>query len=116
MPIYEYRCSKCGRVFEALQKFSDAPLERHPECGGEVERLISTAALKFKGSGWYVTDYAKRSPAESKADGSTEGKSNGQSEEKGEKKSEAKAESKPSSDAQPAAKSESKPASTKTGD
>src|SRR5438477_13030535 len=58
MPLYEYKCHSCGEKFEVIQKFSDAPLKTHPNCGGEVERLISTSALKFKGSGWYVTDYA----------------------------------------------------------
>ncbi len=61
MPLYEYRCEKCGRVFEVIQKFSDTPLETHEGCGGKVERLISAPALQFKGSGWYVTDYAKGS-------------------------------------------------------
>ena len=59
MPLYEYECKKCGSVFEVLQKLSDPPLAAHIGCGGEVERLISTSAFHFKGSGWYVTDYAK---------------------------------------------------------
>jgi putative FmdB family regulatory protein len=59
MPLYEYRCHKCGKSFEVIQKFSDEPLTAHPDCGGEVERLISAPALQFKGSGWYITDYAK---------------------------------------------------------
>jgi len=59
MPLYEYKCHTCGEKFEVIEKFSDAPLKIHPNCGGEVERLISTSALKFKGSGWYVTDYAR---------------------------------------------------------
>ncbi len=58
MPLYEYKCDKCGAVFEVMQKFSDAPLRIHEQCGGIVERLISAPALQFKGSGWYVTDYA----------------------------------------------------------
>jgi putative FmdB family regulatory protein len=66
MPIYEYRCQSCGKKFEALQKFSDEPLTVHPECGGgPVDRLISTSALQFKGSGWYVNDYAKGSSGKS---------------------------------------------------
>ena len=72
MPLYEYRCHKCGNVFETIQKFSDEPLKVHPECGGEVERLISVSALQFKGSGWYVNDYAKSgagAPKESKDSG-----------------------------------------------
>jgi len=59
MPLYEYKCAKCGDVFELIQKFSDEPLKVHPGCGGEVERLVSAAALRFKGSGWYVNDYGK---------------------------------------------------------
>ncbi len=59
MPLYEYLCHKCGKRFDVLQKFSDAPLTVHEEDGGEVERLISAPAFHFKGTGWYVTDYAK---------------------------------------------------------
>lgn len=59
MPLYEYRCKQCERVFEVIQKFSDAPLTVHEECGGEVEKLISPPAFQFKGSGWYITDYAR---------------------------------------------------------
>jgi putative FmdB family regulatory protein len=59
MPLYEYKCESCGETFEVIQKFSDEPLKVHEKCGGgPVERLISPSALKFKGSGWYVTDYA----------------------------------------------------------
>ena len=72
MPIYEYRCNSCGKKFEALQKFSDDPLTVHPECGGgPVDRLISAPTFQFKGSGWYVNDYAKggsSKPAETKSD------------------------------------------------
>jgi len=59
MPLYEYKCAKCGDVFELIQKFSDEPLHEHPGCGGAVEKLLSTAALQFKGSGWYVNDYGR---------------------------------------------------------
>lgn len=59
MPLYEYKCEKCGKVFEVMQKFSDEPLTTHAACGGEVHRLLSAPALQFKGSGWYITDYAK---------------------------------------------------------
>ena len=61
MPLYEYQCEKCGDVFEVMQKFSDAPLTAHEKCGGPVHRLISAPALQFKGSGWYITDYARSS-------------------------------------------------------
>jgi putative FmdB family regulatory protein len=59
MPLYEYKCAKCGDVFELIQKFSDEPLHEHPGCGGAVEKLVSVSALQFKGSGWYVNDYGK---------------------------------------------------------
>ncbi len=60
MPIYEYRCDSCGTKFEKIQKFADVPLVVHEDgCGGHVERLISSPAFHFKGTGWYVTDYAK---------------------------------------------------------
>jgi putative FmdB family regulatory protein len=60
MPLYEYKCRSCGAVFEVMQKFSDRPLRLHENCGGELQRLISPSALRFKGTGWYVTDYAKK--------------------------------------------------------
>jgi putative FmdB family regulatory protein len=64
MPLYEYKCRQCGEVFELIQKFSDSPLETHAKgCGGPVERLIGVPALQFKGSGWYITDYAKNKNA-----------------------------------------------------
>ena len=61
MPLYEYQCENCGDVFEVMQKFADTPLTEHSTCGGKVHRLISASALQFKGSGWYVNDYAKGS-------------------------------------------------------
>ena len=60
MPLYEYQCKKCKHRFEKIQKFSDPPVRKCPECGGAVEKLISQSAVQFKGSGWYVTDYAKK--------------------------------------------------------
>jgi putative FmdB family regulatory protein len=65
MPLYEYQCENCGDVFEVMQKFADAPLTVHSVCGGKVHRLISAPAFQFKGSGWYVTDYAKGSGSSS---------------------------------------------------
>jgi putative FmdB family regulatory protein len=65
MPLYEYLCKKCGHRFEKIQKFSDKPIKKCPECGGAVEQVISAPAVQFKGSGWYVTDYAKKSQASS---------------------------------------------------
>ncbi len=61
MPIYEYLCSKCGTTFEKIQKFSDDPIKIHEDCGGAVEKMLSAPAFQFKGTGWYVTDYAKGS-------------------------------------------------------
>ncbi len=65
MPIYEYLCDACGHLSEAIQRLSDAPLTECDECGGPVRRLISAPAFQFKGSGWYVTDYAGRKSPES---------------------------------------------------
>ena len=61
MPLYEYKCKKCGHQFEKIQKFSDKMVKKCPDCGGLVEQMISAPAVQFKGSGWYVTDYAKKS-------------------------------------------------------
>ncbi len=59
MPIYEYKCNKCG-VFEVMQKITEAPLKKCPTCKGKTERLISNTSFVLKGSGWYATDYAKK--------------------------------------------------------
>ena len=88
MPLYEYQCKKCGHLFEKIQKFSDKPVKKCPQCGGPVEQTISAPAVQFKGSGWYVTDYAKK--------GSSAGPSSGDSGSK-DKKDEKKSESKDSS-------------------
>ena len=63
MPLYEYKCKQCGAIFEVLQRHSAKPLATHKDCGGPVERLISPSALQFKGSGFYITDYARGSAA-----------------------------------------------------
>lgn len=60
MPLYEYECEACGHRFEVIRKFSDPPLEDCPACGGKVRKLLSSPAIQFKGSGWYVTDYARK--------------------------------------------------------
>jgi len=72
MPLYEYKCESCGKTFEIIQKFSDTPLEVHDECGGKVIRLVSPSALQFKGSGWYVNDYARSGNGQEK--GNKDGK------------------------------------------
>jgi len=61
MPIYEYECTQCGRVEEALQKFSDKPLVKCHHCSGKLHKLVSQSSFQLKGTGWYVTDYADRS-------------------------------------------------------
>jgi putative FmdB family regulatory protein len=63
LPLYEYQCDRCGR-FEVIQKFSDKPLKVCKKCGGPVQRLLSAPAIQFKGTGWYVTDYARKSGGE----------------------------------------------------
>jgi putative FmdB family regulatory protein len=70
VPLYEYQCPKCGR-FELIRKFSDEALSVCPTCGREVQKLLSAPAIQFKGSGWYVTDYARKSSGgdSSKAEG-----------------------------------------------
>jgi len=77
MPLYEYECKKCGHRFEKIQKFSDKMVKKCPECGGQVEQMISAPAVQFKGSGWYVTDYAKKSSSPGSS-----GSSSGESKEK----------------------------------
>jgi putative FmdB family regulatory protein len=58
VPLYEYQCQKCKHKFEKIQKFSDRPIKKCPECGGPVEKVMHAPAVQFKGTGWYVTDYA----------------------------------------------------------
>ncbi len=90
MPLYDYRCSKCNEVFEVRQKFAYEPLTVHENCGGSVERLISTSMLMFKGSGFYINDYAKSGNGEKKPEAKTETKSDSKAESKGESKGESK--------------------------
>lgn len=68
MPIYEYVCSKCGRQFEVIQKFSDNPLKTCSECKGKLNKIISQSSFQLKGAGWYVTDYASKSKSAKKED------------------------------------------------
>lgn len=75
MPLYEYRCKQCGHQFEKIQSFSAPELKECPECNGEVERLISAPAVQFKGSGWYVTDYASKGSASKPGNSSASGES-----------------------------------------
>ncbi len=89
MPLYEYECQICGRRLEIIQKFSDDPLTECPKCCGALEKVLSAPAVHFKGSGWYITDYArknddKKKPTESS--GSEKAEKPDSSGEKGEKK------------------------------
>ena len=61
MPIYEYKCTKCGQIKEAIQHFSDKPLKKCNHCSGKLHKLISQSSFHLKGTGWYVTDYANKS-------------------------------------------------------
>jgi putative FmdB family regulatory protein len=80
MPIYEYKCNDCGVKIEKIQKFSDPILKVCEFCGGTLEKLWSLSGLQFKGTGWYVTDYARRSSSNSDSKSSEEtSKSNGAS-------------------------------------
>lgn len=63
MPIYEYQCAACGQVLEKWQKFSEAPLAVCPQCGGSLEKIISSCAFHLKGGGWYVSDYGGKNPS-----------------------------------------------------
>jgi len=69
MPLYEYKCKKCGHQFEKIQKYSDRMVKKCPDCGGRVEQTITAPAVQFKGTGWYVTDYAKKSSGLPSSDG-----------------------------------------------
>lgn len=68
MPLYEYECERCGHRFEVIQKFSDPLVEVCPVCGGPVRKLMSSPAIQFKGTGWYITDYAKKDAGGAKSD------------------------------------------------
>jgi putative FmdB family regulatory protein len=69
MPIYEYECSRCNEVFEVMQRITEEPLATHDGCGGAVRKLISQSSFHLKGSGWYVTDYARKgAPGDAKTD------------------------------------------------
>ena len=102
MPLYEYECDACGHRFEVIQKFSDAPVETCEKCGGTVRKLLSSPAIQFKGSGWYITDYARAGKSDGGSSSSPSSKSESsssasetKSEVKADTKSEAKADSKP---------------------
>jgi len=86
LPLYPYRCTECGHRFEKIQKFNSKPEKKCPECGGKLERPLTAPGLQFKGAGWYVNDYASKSPAPAEKTGgdstSTETKKSSESAEK----------------------------------
>jgi putative FmdB family regulatory protein len=103
MPIYEYQCRKCG-LFEVTQKITDKPLERCPTCKGKPKKLISNTSFQLKGTGWYVTDYARKDSApKSEKSHSAEAKTDGKADSGSKSESKSSAEKKP---AKAAAKSD----------
>ena len=123
MPLYEYKCNSCGKIFEVIQKFSDEPITTHEGCGGVTERLISAPAFHLKGSGWYATDYAKSNGSPKPGDGKSDSKTgSSDSSESGSAKSESKetkdkkADSGSSSGDSKQSTSESKPATVPSAD
>jgi putative FmdB family regulatory protein len=82
MPLYEYECKKCHHRFEKIQKFSDKMVKKCPQCGGPVEQMISAPAVQFKGSGWYVTDYAKKSSSQGSSGSGESGSKDGKDKDK----------------------------------
>jgi putative FmdB family regulatory protein len=111
MPLYEYQCDACGHRFEVIQKYSDAPIDACPKCGSAVHKLFSSPAIQFKGSGWYITDYARAGKSDTGA-GSTATTESSNGGAAPESKTEVKAESKV--EAKSEGKSESKPAAPST--
>jgi putative FmdB family regulatory protein len=115
MPFYEYQCKACGAEVEALQKITDAPLKKCPECGkSQLAKLVSAPVFRLKGSGWYETDFKtdkdnKRNLVDSDKG---EAKSDDKSEAKAEAKADAKAETK--AEAKPEARPEARPAAAKS--
>ena len=113
MPLYEYQCDSCDHRFERIRKLSDPPLDVCPDCGkSQVTKLVSSPAIQFKGSGFYITDYAKKnSPSETekkKADSPAGSSSSAQSESKPETKSDSSPSAPTTPESKPAAKPESK--------
>ena len=91
MPLYEYKCLKCNRRTEKIEPVNGPHLKKCPHCGGKVEALISASAIQFKGSGWYVTDYAgKKSASPGSSDGSKEDKSSSDKKDSSSKDSDSK--------------------------
>jgi putative FmdB family regulatory protein len=115
MPIYEYQCPKCG-TFEITQRITEKPLNKCPTCKGKVKKLISNTSFQLKGTGWYVTDYARKGQGDSKgengAKASSESKTAAESKTTSEPKTESKKDSKSESSSSASEKSSSASSST----
>jgi putative FmdB family regulatory protein len=93
MPLYEYQCESCAHRFELIRKFSDPPLATCPSCGGPVKKLLSSPAFQFKGTGWYVTDYAKKTASSDGASGDSKSGDSKSDNKSGEKSGDSKSSS-----------------------
>jgi putative FmdB family regulatory protein len=110
LPLYEYKCAKCGHRFEKIESVNASETKKCPKCGARAERMASAPAIQFKGSGWYVTDYAGRGSAAAPNEGSGEGTAAKGSEKTADKSAEKKSDAK--SDSKSESKPESKPAAS----
>jgi putative FmdB family regulatory protein len=108
MPIYEYSCKKCGAHMEVMQKVSDKPLARHAKCGGKLEKEWSRTGFQFKGSGWYVTDYAGKKSESKDSKEAKESKAESTSSETKAESTSSESKSDSATKAAPAAKGEKK--------
>ena len=108
MPIYEYKCPKCG-VFEAMQRITEPSLKKCPTCKSKVERQISRGSFILKGSGWYATDYAKKATGSADSSESSSSTANGNGSSSGDSSAKTSSDSKPASESK--SSSESKPSS-----
>jgi len=109
MPIYEYECRKCKAHTEVFQKISDKPLAKCRKCGGRLEKLLSAPAIQFKGSGWYVTDYANKGKAAERADSEAASSGSDQKDSSSDKKPDQK-----TKESSPVKKTSDKTSSTKS--
>lgn len=117
MPLYEYQCDACGHRFEIIQKFSDAPIGTCPKCGGPVTKLISSPAIQFKGTGWYVTDYARKDqPANGGERRKSTGSDAGGADTTSKADAKASAQSSPASDSSSSGSSAATPAASSSKD
>ena len=107
MPLYEYECEACAHRFEVIQKFSDAPISVCPKCGGPVQKLLSSPAIQFKGSGFYLTDYGRGTGSKSEGTANTKaGKNDSGASSSDSGKSDSAPASSPSTESKPAAKAD----------